>query len=544
MAWYTALTYAAAITCCFLLCKGEKEVPPNIVMIVADDMGWDDVSFHGSDQIMTPNIDLLAYSGIALGRYYSHCVCTPSRAALLTGKYGYKTGMQGYPLTNSEDRGLPVSEKLLPEYLKELGYATHLVGKWHLGQARSKYLPTVRGFDSHFGHRCGYVDYYEYSYQERWITGSVSGICLFRNLSVAWDAEGYLTDLYTNEAKSVIKQHDETTPLFLMVAHNAPHSAHEGALLQAPPEDIRAMRHVELPERRIYAAMMKKLDDSVGDIVEALLQKGILEKTIIVFISDNGGMTSGKFLNYASNWPLRGLKMSPYEGGVRVAGLIWNSGYWGANHLWNGYMHVVDWLPTLLRAAGSESPLNIDGLDLWDSIHFNRNSPREEIFEIDDYDGFASYTSGDFKLIISNNTITYSDHQGDNLRGIIGNKQSYENAIKLSKIYTILNEIHRPFQTNDTNLRDRIKIKCSNRDKRKDEICHPEEGKVCLFNIKNDPCEIEDLTKTYPEVVDRMWNRLREEITKKISRVVPLFRDPRSEPKLFNYTWNVWADNI
>lgn len=222
--------------------------------------------------------------------------------------------------------------------------------------------------------------------------------------------------------------------------------------------------------------MMKKLDNSVGDIVEALLEKRILEKTIIVFVSDNGGMTSGNYLNYASNWPLRGLKLTPYEGGVRVAGLIWNPSYLGSNHLWNGYIHVVDWLPSLLKAAGSEPPLDIDGLNIWDDIHFNRKSPREEIFEIDDYEGFASYIYRDYKLIVSNNTIMNSDHQGDDMRGIIGDIPSYENIIKSCKMYNILNEIQRPININDTNLRAKIKIKCTNRDKRKN-ICHARKGK-------------------------------------------------------------------
>ncbi|RVE43407.1 hypothetical protein evm_011944, partial [Chilo suppressalis] len=160
------LLLSLTITVLSVKVNGKNDNRRHIVIIIADDLGWNDVSSHGTDQVMTPNIDSLGYAGVTLGRYYSHCICTPSRSALLTGKYAYTTGMQGYPLTNGEDRGLPTTEKILPQYLKELGYATHLVGKWHVGGSREKYLPTKRGFDTYFGHRGGFVDYYEYTSEE------------------------------------------------------------------------------------------------------------------------------------------------------------------------------------------------------------------------------------------------------------------------------------------------------------------------------------------------------------------------------------------
>ncbi|GBP48056.1 Arylsulfatase B [Eumeta japonica] len=136
--------------------------PPHIVFILADDMGWRDVSYHGSDQILTPNIDALAYSGVMLRHYYSEAICTPARTALLTGKYPWRLGMQGIPLMNGEDRGIPLTERLLPSHLKALGYLTHLVGKWHVGMSRDEQLPTFRGFDTHYGIRGGFVDYLTY----------------------------------------------------------------------------------------------------------------------------------------------------------------------------------------------------------------------------------------------------------------------------------------------------------------------------------------------------------------------------------------------
>ncbi|CAG9559971.1 unnamed protein product [Danaus chrysippus] len=502
-------------------------------------MGWDDVSFHGSDQILTPNIDLLAYTGVALERYYSHCICTPSRASLLTGKFAHVIGMQGYPLTNAEDRALPLGEKILPQYLKDLGYATHLVGKWHVGQARAEHLPTFRGFDTHFGHRGGYIDYYEYTLLENWDVGDVSGFDLFRNMTAAWGVEGYITDVYNEEAKSIIKAHDVSRPLFLMVAHNAPHSANEGAYMQAPSDEVRAMRHIELPQRRYYAAMVKKLDDSIGDIVKTLSEKGMLDNTIIVFVSDNGGITTQMNANYASNYPLRGLKMSPFEGGIRVNGLIWSKNLTRSKHLWKGYMHVSDWLPTLLKAVGTESAKEIDGLDLWDNILTNTKSKRDMIVEIDDYTGFYSIIHNDFKLVVGSVLTSHSNHQGKQFRGIIGKPPSYEDAIKKSKIYSVLSDNGINFAFNERALRHEIKIKCNDL-KHNQEICYPSKDKWCLFNIKEDPCEIVDLMETHSDVAKELHTKLEREIARTIPRTIPHETNLKAMPKFHNYTWDIW----
>ncbi|XP_031768310.2 arylsulfatase J-like isoform X2 [Galleria mellonella] len=450
--------------------------------------------------------------------------------------------MQGYPLVNSEDRGIPKTEKIMPQYFKDLGYATHLVGKWHVGISRTEFLPTLRGFDSHFGHRGGYIDYYEYTLEEDLDSSKVSGMCLYRNLTPAWDVEGYITDVYTETAKAIIESHDETKPLYLMVAHNAPHSGNDGALMQAPPEDVRSMRHVELPGRRIYAAMVKKLDESVGDILEALLLKGILEKTIIIFVTDNGGMTSSS--SYGSNFPLRGMKMSPFEGGVRGVGLLWAPGLL-PDYLWKGYIHVADWLPTLLSAVGAKLPEGIDGLDLWNHIKLNKTSPRNNIFEIDDYTGYASIISGDFKLVTGNVTIKYSHHKGRDLVGVIGTEHSYEDNIRKSKMYSVLEKIGRPFNITNISLKTNSKINCKGKDNEDNDLCYPHNDKLCLFNIKEDPCEKIDLAEVYPDLVIKLEKDLKMEMTRLIPRYpIPVFRDTRSAPRLFNYTWAPFADSL
>lgn len=226
----------------------------------------------------------------------------------------------------------------------------------------------------------------------------------------------------------------------------------------------------------LLSAMVKKLDDSVGDIVKALHDKRLLDNTIIVFVSDNGGMTSGLFRNYASNWPLRGLKMTPFEGGIRVNGLLWTQNLTNANnHVWNGYMHAVDWVPTLLKAVGAKPPSEIDGLDLWENITSNTDSKREVIFEIDDFSGFASVIAGDFKLITGNVPYNMSNYQGENLKGIIGTAPSYIDTLKKSKVYSTFQEIDVKIPLDDTSIRSQTKINCKNESRQN--LCHPDKIK-------------------------------------------------------------------
>ncbi|KAL4707907.1 hypothetical protein ACJJTC_013698 [Scirpophaga incertulas] len=324
-----------------------------------------------------------------------------------------------------------------------------------------------------------------------------------------------------------------------MLAHNAPHGANDGAILQAPGPDVRGMRHIESPERRIFAAMVKKLDDSVGDVVESLSQKGILNNTIILFISDNGAMTSGASINYGNNWPLRGLKWSPFEGGIRVTGALWAPEKI-SNHLYEGYIHVSDWLPTLLTAIGEKPPNNIDGLNLWGALINNQDNNRHEIIEIDDVTGFASIILDEFKLHTGNVVPTYSNYQGEDYLGIIGNGPSYMHAIMNCKSFKIFNDLGEAVKIENMKVRERIKINCEMSDFVNNQDCYPAHGKVCLYNIKEDPCERNDLSLEYPDIVSKLSIRLECEKQRVVPRVTPILRDPKSNPALHNYTWNIF----
>ncbi|CAG0923382.1 unnamed protein product [Notodromas monacha] len=209
---------------------------PHIVFIMADDLGWNDVSFHGSEQIPTPNIDTLASAGIILNNYYVNPICTPSRSSLMTGRLTTQLGMQHDVISMDEPWGLPLNVTLLPEHLGRLGYRRHIVGKWHLGNHKAAYTPTARGFETHLGHWGGYRDYYDAT-SEIGIKGMVMrGRDLRRNMEPATDKLGvYATDLYTSEALKIIQHHDPTqSPLFLYVAHAAVHAGLWSNPLQAP----------------------------------------------------------------------------------------------------------------------------------------------------------------------------------------------------------------------------------------------------------------------------------------------------------------------
>ncbi|CAG9795258.1 unnamed protein product [Diatraea saccharalis] len=363
---------------------------PNIVFIVADDLGWDDVSFHGSDQILTPNIDVLAYQGVVLNQYYTDSEGTASRSALFTGKYPSRIGMQGVSIKASEDRGISISERLLPAHLRELGYKTHLIGKWGVGKSRACYLPTNRGFDSSYGFSSDAVDYLTYNTIEELNDTSFFGLDLFDNLDVVDDKSGHLTDIITNKAIDIIRNHDTKEPLYLHVSHAAPHIGGALVTLQPPLESVEANKHISHSARRLYAGLVTSLDNSVGHIIATLAERDILQNTIVVFVSDNGAPAVGAAKNFGSNFPFRGTKGSPWEGGVRTIGLVWYATM--ALRIHNSIFHVTDWLPTLVTAAGGNINHKIDGINQW-AVLMNNETPQrnEALITIDDLNGWAAF---------------------------------------------------------------------------------------------------------------------------------------------------------
>jgi len=376
--------------------------PPHLIVILADDLGWNDVSWNNPD-MHTPNIQQLADQGIRLNNSYFHPKCSPSRAALLTGYYPHRLGLQRSGVGRYHPYGLDTEFRILPEYLAEAGYKSHLVGKWHLGYCKEEYLPNNRGFDSFFGQWSHVVDYYTRiapvkEERKRKINKDLlKGYDLHYNDDISYEYEGvFSTDMYTAQASKTIAEHDPTTPLFLMVSYQAPHNP-----FSTPPNNYtRHYRHTNIGGGVDRAATVTALDAGVGRIIEELKKRNLYENSFILFSSDNGG--SAKSFNI----PLRGKKEQMYEGGVRVVGFV-NSpllSYRGAVH--EGLVYVADWFSTLLNLAGlgHSVPEDSDSLDVFPSISSLQKSPRRRIIHVIDEDcekghWQAALREGKFKLI-------------------------------------------------------------------------------------------------------------------------------------------------
>lgn len=354
---------------------------PNVVFLLADDLGWGDVGWHGGE-IRTPNLDKLAAAGARLERFYVQPVCSPTRAALMTGRYPMRHGLQVGVVRPWADYGLPLDEKTLPQGLKEAGYSTAIVGKWHLGHAAPEYLPTRRGFDRQYGHYNGALDYFTHDRD--------GGFDWHRDDRESRD-EGYSTHLLAREAARIVADHDPSRPLFLYVPFNAVHAPHQ------VPESYKApYAHLAEP-RRTYAGMLAAMDEAVGSIVAAVERKGIGKDTLFIFSSDNGGPNPGRV---TTNGPLRGAKATVYEGGVRVPAFATWPGRIKAGEV-TAPLHMVDWYPTLLTLAGASTlgPKPLDGRDAWGAIAEGKPSPHDEIL-LNTAPGGGAIRVGGWKLIV------------------------------------------------------------------------------------------------------------------------------------------------
>lgn len=366
---------------------------PHIVYLMADDLGWHDLGYLGKE-IRTPNIDRLADGAVRLSQFYVQPYSSQTRAALLTGRYPMRYGLQTQSLLPTSSYGLPTDERTLAQALKDAGYRTALVGKWQLGHARPEMLPLKRGFDYHYGPLAGQVDPLRKT--------NAVGLDWRRNDKPVKE-DGYVTTLLGRDAANVIARHDAATPLFLFVSFTTP-----AAPMVAPKEFLERNAQIKDPARRTYAGMVTALDDAVGLVSQALEKKGMLENTLIVFHSDNGGSVATKFptgdgdvaVGASDNGPYRDGKGSLYEGGVRVPAFIrWPGGVEsGVN---NTLMHVTDMYPTLLAAAGVKIDQRkaIDGFDQWPAIRDNQASRRKEVLlSVEDLRG--AIRVGDWKLIL------------------------------------------------------------------------------------------------------------------------------------------------
>lgn len=375
--------------------SGEK---PNIIIILADDLGWGDVGFHGSE-IMTPNLDKLAGEGVILNHFYTAPICSPTRAGIMTGRYPNRFGLRQTVIPPWSEFGVDLDEKFLPEYLKDAGYEHRVaLGKWHLGHAKKEFLPLERGFTHFYGHYNGAIDYFTHEREGE--------LDWHNDWETSYD-KGYSTDLITNEAVKCIRDYAEGSPFFMYVAYNAPHGP-----LQAKKEDLLlygyneskpgfGKKHGETSQgkgnnpRQTYSAMVTNMDRGIGRIMNTLKDLDIEDNTLVLFFSDNGA-TSGEG---GSSGSLRGHKFQEWEGGVRAPAIIkWPAAFKGGRSLdqVTGYIDVI---PTLLSAtgAGESEHLAFDGKDILPVLKgikdpFNRNF----------YLGYGSMVNSNWKLVQAN----------------------------------------------------------------------------------------------------------------------------------------------
>lgn len=372
----------------------DASAHPNILYIVADDLGWKDVGFHGSD-IRTPNLDKLAATGARLEQFYAQPMCTPTRACLMTGRYPFRYGLQTAVICSSHNYGLPTDEWLLPQALGEAGYTTAIIGKWHLGHSDPKYWPKQRGFDYQYGPLIGEIDYF---------THEQHGVLDWYRNNKPLREKGYSTILIGNEAVKFLDKYDTAKPLYLYLAFNAPHAPY-----QAPQEYLDQYKNIADPARRAYAAMITCMDDQIGRVLDALDKKHMRDNTLVIFQSDNGGTHNPLFAGEGDmskikipcdNSPYREGKASLYEGGTHVVALANWPGYIKPGTTIDALIHVVDMYPTLARLAGASTDKckPLDGMNVWRAISEEAPSPRNEIiYNIEPFR--AGIRQGDWKLI-------------------------------------------------------------------------------------------------------------------------------------------------
>ena len=405
--------FSLQLLACLLPCVLSSP-PPNIVVILADDLGFHDVPWHNTETLVAPSLTALSREGVVLEQHYSQSVCSPSRAALLTGRYAINTGLHTGALPSLVPGGLRTDLATLPQLLSDAGYSTWVLGKWHLGMCSESFWPNRRGFDHFHGMLGGAADYYSHRTDDPPV--HIPGYDYRLDSEVDVAASGtYSTKLIRDDAVSVILGHNSTKPLFLYLPFQAPHGP---LMVDSSYQDL----YSDIPsqDRQKYLGMVTALDQAVGDIVQALKTGGLYDNSILLFLSDNGAPVGGwpgyggsdRPLEYGgANFPLRGGKLTLWEGGTRTPALILAPNTLSPR-IESSVVHLADWLPTLLAATGLEAPTGLDGLSMWDRLRDpSLPSPRTEMVYninlmpprrlpgVDQWPPIAALRQGDWKYV-------------------------------------------------------------------------------------------------------------------------------------------------
>ena len=507
----------------------EGKAAPNIVFIVADDYGFRDIGYHGAE-FSTPNLDKLAAQGVKLENYYVQPICSPSRSQLMTGRYQIHTGLQHSIIWPSQPYGLPLEFPTMADFLKSENYSTHAVGKWHLGLYKKEYTPLYRGFDTFFGYWAGGEDYYTYyncdyehsrnsTYDDHIKPSFGRRAELHRKRNQQWCGYDlrdmntpvttmngtYSTHLYTNKSIELIKNASASDkPFFLYLAYQAVHSP-----MEVPEIYMKPYSHIKNKYRRIYAGMVAAMDEGVGNVTSALKQYGLWEDTILIFTTDNGG----EIREGGNNYPLRGNKITLWEGGVRgisfVSSPLLNESRRGK--VSKELMHVSDWLPTVAGMVGS--PLGpewkIDGQDQWPMIGEGKQSPRNQILHnIDIWEPLKG-------------TMLYNNTFDTRVRAAL--RVGDYKIITGNPGYAAWTPPPNSESNPPSVLKDNV----------------PETKNLWLFNIHYDPSEAIDLSGTMPDKVQEMLGILAKYNATSVPPMYPT-SDTRCDPKLRGNFWGPW----
>ena len=410
-----ALPFAGAVGAAAAV-ENAKARRPNIIFILADDLGYADLSCYGRRDIATPNIDGLAKDGVRfLQAYANSAVCSATRTALITGRYQYRlrVGLEE-PVREAPGIGLPPEHPTLPSLLKKAGYRTALVGKWHLGSLPD-FGPLKSGYDHFYGFRSGGVDYYAHT--------TTTHKKDFWDGDTPIDKQGYMTDLLGDRAVALVDSFaKESAPFFISLHFNAPHWPWE-----APGDEAESKRlegkdlfHYDGGTLQIYRKMVERLDYQVGRVLAALKSKGLSEDTIVVFTSDNGGE------RFSDTWPFTGKKTELLEGGVRIPAIVrWPRGIPGGRT--HDQVNIsMDWLPTLLAAAGTEPDRKYpsDGMNLMPALRENTAPVPRKLFWRYKLNAQRAVRDGDYKVLkILGNTFLFNVVEDPLERGNLKERQ-------------------------------------------------------------------------------------------------------------------------
>ncbi|OXB68186.1 hypothetical protein ASZ78_012284 [Callipepla squamata] len=422
-------------------------------------------------------------------------------------RYQIHTGLQHSIIRPTQPNCLPLDNVTLPQKLKEVGYSTHMVGKWHLGFYRRECMPTQRGFDTFFGSLLGSGDYYTHFKCD---SPGICGYDLYENDNAAWDHDNgiYSTQMYTQKVQQILASHDPRKPIFLYIAYQAVHSP-----LQAPGKYFEHYRSINNINRRRYAAMLACLDEAINNVTLALKKYGYYDNSIIIYSSDNGGqpMAGG------SNWPLRGSKGTYWEGGIRAVGFVHSPLLKNKGSVCKELVHITDWFPTLITLAEGQidEDIQLDGYDIWETISEGRRSPRVDILHnIDPI--YTKAKNGSWAAGYGIwNTAIQSAIRVNHWKLLTGNP-GYSDWVP-----------PQAFSNMGPNRWHNERVSWS-------------AGKtVWLFNITADPYERVDLSAKYPDVVKQLLRRL-SQFNKTAVPVRYPPKDPRSNPKLNGGVWGPW----